>query len=91
MLAVLAYDIASPKRLQAIAKTCKDFGVRIQKSIFECHLDPPRFDSLWEKLSAIVVPEEDSLVAYQINAADAQRTRTLGRMERSEQAVSYVY
>ncbi len=30
MLTLVAYDIREPKRLAKIAKTCEDFGVRIQ-------------------------------------------------------------
>ena len=32
---IVAYDIADPKRLQRIAKIMKDYGLRVQKSIFE--------------------------------------------------------
>jgi len=32
---VVAYDIANPRRLNRVAKVVKDYGIRVQKSIFE--------------------------------------------------------
>ena len=78
MLRIVVYDISDPKRLTRIAKICEDFGVRVQKSVFECWLDDERFNLLWRKLNAEMEPEEDSLIAYVINEHFARQRRTSG-------------
>lgn len=44
MWIVVAYDVRTDeakgrKRLRRVAQVCKDFGQRVQKSIFECQVD----------------------------------------------------
>jgi CRISPR-associated protein Cas2 len=90
MLTLIGYDITSPRRLSRIAKTCEDYGVRVQYSIFECHLDEQRFEKFWAKLLSQINPEKDRLVAYQIDAKSARRTRTAGTMVCSEKVVVYL-
>ncbi|MCP5538589.1 MAG: CRISPR-associated endonuclease Cas2 [Akkermansiaceae bacterium] len=78
MLRVIVYDIADDKRLRLVAKACEDFGVRVQKSVFECWLDDDRFEQLWERLLRIMKPAEDSLMAYVIDDRFARKRRTAG-------------
>ena len=33
---LVAYDISNPKRLRKVARTCEDFGLRRQFSVFFC-------------------------------------------------------
>lgn len=90
MLSLVGYDISEPKRLNRVAKVCEDFGVRVQYSFFECHLDEKRFERFWERLLAEIDPAEDRLVAYQIDAKSARKTRTAGTMVCSERVVVYL-
>ncbi len=84
MLILIAYDIAAPKRLAKIAKTCADFGVRVQYSLFECRLTTAEFDTLWRRLLDLIHAGEDRLVAYRLDARNARETLTAGAMARSE-------
>lgn len=90
MLILLGYDIASSKRLQKVARTCEDFGLRVQYSLFECHLEPEAFHVLWSRLLEIIDPENDRLVAYRIDAASAKHTMTAGTMVCTEKVVCYL-
>jgi len=90
MLYLIAYDIADPKRLAQVAKTCEDFGVRVQYSVFECHLDPDDFDTLWLTLLDIINEKEDRLVAYKLDTRLAKETLTAGIMVCSEKVVCYL-
>lgn len=43
MIVIVAYDVNTEKlsgrrRLRRIALACKDFGLRVQKSVFECRV-----------------------------------------------------
>lgn len=90
MLILIGYDVSHPKRLARVAKTCEDYGVRVQYSFFECHLDHDSFDELWVKLQDEIDPLEDSLVAYRLDAQNARQTRTAGAMVCSEKVLCYL-
>jgi len=90
MLIVVAYDVSDPKRLAKVANVCEDFGVRVQYSIFECHLEPEAFNELWLKLLEIIDEEEDRIVAYKLDARCAKETETAGTTVCTEKAVCYL-
>lgn len=91
MLRVIAYDIAHPRRLRRLANICADYGVRVQKSVFEFWLDEERFDELWRRLCAEMDAEEDVLIAYALDEKSAQRRRCHGgRAQITERRTSYV-
>jgi CRISPR-associated protein Cas2 len=39
MITLITYDITEPKRLNDLRKFLKEFGLRTQKSVFECDID----------------------------------------------------
>jgi CRISPR-associated protein Cas2 len=82
--------IPNPKRLVKAAKTCEDFGLRVQYSFFECHLEPAAFDALWDRLLGLINEDEDRLVAYRIDATSAKRTLNAGTMVCAEKVVCYL-
>ncbi|MBE7501230.1 MAG: CRISPR-associated endonuclease Cas2 [Verrucomicrobiales bacterium] len=90
MLTLVAYDICEPRRLARVARVCEDFGVRVQYSVFECHLDEDEFTDFWLKLLEQIDEAEDRLVAYKIDARSARETLTAGTMVCSEKVVCYL-
>jgi len=95
MLRLIAYDIstldnAGQKRLRLAAKLCEDFGVRIEKSVFECDLSESAFAEFWERLSALIDPDTDSLVAYRICRTCVKDILTAGVIERPKQVLYYL-
>ena len=91
MLIVVAYDITEPKRLKKVADCCKDFGIRVQYSIFECRLEADAFDLLWNRLCQIVDAEQDRIVAYPLHGSQQRLIRTHGTMVSNEQVVCYLF
>ena len=91
MLTLVAYDIREPKRLAKIAKTCEDFGVRIQYSVFECRLEADAFDRFWNALNDILDPEADRVTAYKVCASCAKDIRDAGVQTHSQKVVAYVF
>ena len=90
MLTLVAYDITDDKRLRRVAQTCEDYGVRVQYSVFECHLDEDEFTDFWLKLLEVIDEREDRLVAYKIDARSARETLTAGTMVCAEKVVCYL-
>jgi CRISPR-associated protein Cas2 len=69
MMVLVSYDVstatpAGTKRLRKIAETCLDSGLRVQNSVFECNVDPARWEILRDRLLSIYNTEEDSLRFY---------------------------
>lgn len=90
MLTLVAYDVCDPKRLAKVASICEDFGVRVQYSLFECHLEPGDFDELWLRILDVIDADEDRVVAYKLDARCAKETETAGTMTCSEKALCYL-
>ncbi len=59
---LVSYDIANPKRLRLVAKTCEAFGSRIQYSVFECPLDDLRLENLRAALHTAINHDEDQIL-----------------------------
>ena len=90
MLHLIAYDVSNARRLRRIARICEDYGVRIEKSVFECSLDGKAFQDLWSKLADIVT-ESDSIIDYPIGLLDQKKILTLGCVTRHEPENTYVF
>jgi len=69
MLVLITYDVNTEtpegrRRLRQVAKVCLNFGQRVQKSVFECLVDPAQLASLRQKLLKEINTDEDSLRFY---------------------------
>ena len=69
MLVLVSYDVstvnkAGRRRLSRIAKTCLNYGQRVQNSVFECLVDPAQWTALRAELLQNYKSEEDSLRFY---------------------------
>jgi CRISPR-associated protein Cas2 len=83
MLVLVAYDVnvvstSGQRRLRQIAKTCLDFGVRVQNSVFECEVTPEQWVRMRRALEIIYDPEKDSLRFYFLGAKGQQKIEHLG-------------
>lgn len=58
---LIAYDIADPRRLSRIAKVMLDYGVRVQKSIFELTITASAFREMKDRVEKIIIAEEDGV------------------------------
>ena len=90
MLHLIAYDISDGKKLRKVARLCEDYGIRVEKSVFECDLDNNQFAELWTKL-AFLVCESDSIIDYPIGLLDRKKIRTLGGVKRHEPQQTYIF
>jgi len=70
---VIVYDIANPRRLRRIAALMERFGVRVQKSVFECWLDDHALDELARRIAPLLDPKNDSVRWYPL-CADCRKT-----------------
>lgn len=73
MMILVSYDVStiSPggeKRLRRIAKACRDFGQRVQFSVFEIEVEPAQWVMLKQRLCDLIDPAVDSLRFYHLGA-----------------------
>lgn len=83
MLVLITYDVSvisegGQRRLRRIAKTCLDYGMRVQNSVFECEIDQAQFVVLKNTLMEIFNPEEDSLRFYFLGKKGRQKVEHVG-------------
>lgn len=83
MMVLVTYDVktetaAGAKRLRRVAKICKNYGQRVQYSVFECLVDPAQWAMLRQGLIDAVEEEEDSLRFYFLGANWHRRVEHIG-------------
>ena len=69
MMVLITYDVSTityegSRRLHRVAKVCESHGQRVQKSVFECLVDPAQWARLRQRLINETKLEEDSLRFY---------------------------
>ena len=84
MLILITYDISitdpkGAKRLRRVAKQCRNYGVRVQNSVFECLLDAAQYAVLKAKLTQLIDPECDSLRFYCLGNSYKKKVEHIGR------------
>ena len=68
---LVSYDVNTEdkegrRRLVRVAKACKNYGQRVQYSVFECSVNEMGLERLRAKLRGIIKPETDSLRIYHL-------------------------
>lgn len=71
MLILVTYDVSTKTpegegRLRRVAQVCKDFGQRVQKSVFECSVDQAQYEDLSRRLVDCIDKHEDSIRFYRL-------------------------
>lgn len=83
MLIVVAYDVATEtkegrRRLRRVAQACKDYGQRVQKSVFECLVRDSDWVKLRHRLLAEISAKDDSLRFYFLDENSRAKTEHHG-------------
>ena len=64
MFVVVSYDVVDDRKRTKIAKAMKNYGERVQKSVFECRIDDQQFIKMKKALDSIMDMNEDSVRFY---------------------------
>lgn len=83
MLVLVTYDVAlggpaDQRRLREVARHCKDYGQRVQYSVFECLVDPAQWVTLRDKLVRTIDRDRDSLRFYFLGKNWRRRVEHVG-------------
>jgi CRISPR-associated protein Cas2 len=68
---IVIYDISTVddkgrQRLLRVAKVCEQYGVRVQKSVFECRITESSHERLIADLTQIIDPTQDSITIHEV-------------------------
>ena len=83
MLVLITYDVSTEtsegrRRLSRISKLCVNSGQRVQKSVFECLMEPAQWAALRHKLIQEMEEKEDSLRFYFLGKNWKRRVEHVG-------------
>jgi CRISPR-associated protein Cas2 len=90
MFVLVSYDVKTsdrtgPKRLRRVAKVCKDYGQRVQYSVFECIVPPDKWVVMRNKLIKEIDKDVDSLRFYFLGSNWKHRVEHIGAKEALDQ------
>ena len=83
MMVLVSYDVETKdasgrRRLRRVAKTCLDFGQRVQYSVFECEVMPAQWTELRHRLIKEIDSGKDSLRFYFLGSNWRRRIEHVG-------------
>jgi CRISPR-associated protein Cas2 len=83
MMVLVTYDVNTQttegeRRLRNAAKICKNYGQRVQNSVFECLVEPAQWVVLRQKLITLIDDSKDSLRFYFLGANWKNRVEHVG-------------
>jgi len=84
MYVLVTYDVQTSdpqgaKRLRKVARICKNYGQRVQNSVFECLVTPAQMVSLEQELSSNIDHTSDSLRIYQLGSNYKHNINMIGK------------
>ncbi len=83
MMVLVTYDVSAEseggqRRVRRVAKICKNYGQRVQKSVFECLIDPAQWTAMRQRLIDEIQEEDDSLRFYFLGKNWRRRIEHIG-------------
>lgn len=76
---VIAYDISDDSRRNRVACVLKDFGSRVQYSVFECSLDRDTLENILAELKPLMDMSTDRIHVYAICENCSARELSFGK------------
>ncbi|MCD6121151.1 MAG: CRISPR-associated endonuclease Cas2 [Spirochaetales bacterium] len=82
MMVLVSYDVSidgnGQRRLHRVAKLCQNYGQRVQKSVFECIVDPGQWILFKAGLIKLIDKKKDSLRFYFLGSNWRRRVEHIG-------------
>lgn len=79
MFYAISYDIGDDRRRHRVSETLKDFGTRVQLSVFETQATGAQLEDLIRRVKGLLDEEEDSVRIYPMCAGCKDAIQVLGQ------------
>jgi len=90
MLVMISYDVVDDSKRLRLMKFLKDYGTRVQKSVFECNVEAEGFKDLKTKVEEIIEPIEDRVRYYALCEKCAKDVERSGKGEEFQEDEEYL-
>ena len=78
MFYLVCYDIVSDTRRNKVSKLLESYGLRVEKSVFECVLDEEQYKKISKLLMRLVNKREDQVRFYPMSAHNRCKVAVVG-------------
>ncbi|HPX60855.1 MAG TPA: CRISPR-associated endonuclease Cas2 [Deltaproteobacteria bacterium] len=75
---VIAYDIEKDRKRREVVKLLHPWGIRVNKSVFECYLTDNELSKLCDKLKKKVQKGADSILVYRLCGSCLEKVERFG-------------
>ena len=84
MYILVTYDVETvsekgQKRLRDVARICKNYGQRVQNSVFECDVTEAQYSFMKNELRSVMDEKLDSIRLYHLNKNKSHSIETMGK------------
>ena len=90
MLIIISYDIEDDKTRTKLAHKLKDFGPRVQYSVFEADVNKDELKKIKALLKQVALAKNDSIRLYQICEVCLQKIKIWGTGEVTKDKEFYI-
>jgi len=88
---LVCYDVVLDRRRNKVAHILEGYGMRVQKSVFECVLTPDQREMLNKKLTKYIDADEDQVRFYPMSPRYRKLVRVVGMQpEREVDDVAFI-
>ena len=69
-MVIVCFDVSCDRRLRRVSRELGNFGARVQRSVFECHLEEGQLDELKRRLARLIDEDGDHVRYYPLCQKD---------------------
>ncbi|HAA04628.1 MAG TPA: CRISPR-associated endonuclease Cas2 [Syntrophobacteraceae bacterium] len=73
MYVMVSYDIVKDRTRTRVMKLLKNYGHRVQLSVFECDLDEARYAEMMSSVAELIDPDADMVRSYRLCRGSLER------------------
>jgi CRISPR-associated protein Cas2 len=77
---LICYDITDDKRRDRAFKVCKNHGIHLQFSVFECDLTAMELTGLQRELTAVISKEDDQVLFVSLGPSEGRGERVIAAL-----------
>ncbi len=74
---LVCYDVRDQKRLRRTFKICKNFGIHLQFSVFECDLNASELAEMDSLLREVLALDQDQVLFIRLGPAESRGNRVI--------------